>query len=130
MASVQCYKICEQSCQQHKTQQQHGSLGQKVTDLFKGHPNEGTQTQYCSKKTEVISQSGNLVSKSETKKCNQTFNNSGASSTTVKCQGRNRRQHKRNNLFQKIKDGISGHSSDSSSDESDSDNEHCHNRKN
>lgn len=119
MASVECHKTCEESCQQQK--RQHESLGQKVSELFKGnhhrHSNEGTQTHttaQCYTQTEVLSQSsGHLVAKTETTQCTQT-------------QGTSRRQHKRN-LFQKIKDGLTGHSSDSSS-ESDSDNENCPNR--
>jgi hypothetical protein len=56
----------------------------------------------------------------------------GTTTTAANCHGKNRRvrEHKRN-MFQRIKDGVSGHSSDSgsSSDESDSDNENRRNRK-
>jgi len=148
MASAQCYKTCEQSCQQknqHHQQQQHSIFGQKVPELFKGHqnrhPNDGTQNYtQCYGQTEVIYQPSHLA-KHQTNRnnCNQTRHNHAATGTTfatgtttaAKCQGRNRREHKRNNMFQRIKDGISGHSSDSgsSSDESDSDNENRCNRK-
>jgi len=140
MASAQCYKTCEQSCQQknHHQQQQHSSIGQKVTDLFKGHrnhhPSEGTQTQYYSQ-TEVIYQPEH-VAKHQTNTCNRnhhaaTGTTFATGTTTATCQGRNRREHKRNNMFQRMKDGVSGHNSDSgsSSDESDSDNENRRNRK-
>ncbi|KEH21207.1 hypothetical protein MTR_8g099365 [Medicago truncatula] len=144
MASTQCYKTCEQSCQQknHHHQQQHSSIGRKVTDLFglgghhNRHANDGTQnhTQYYSQ-TEVIYQPGH-VAKHQTNTCNRnhhaaTGTTFATSNTTATCQGRNRREHKRNNMFQRMKDGVSGHNSDSgsSSDESDSDNENCRNRK-
>ncbi|KAJ1408221.1 hypothetical protein SESBI_23759 [Sesbania bispinosa] len=128
MASVQCYKTCEESCQQKN---QHNSFGQKVSDLFKGHnrhSKEGTQTHaQCYSQTEVLSQSGHVVAKSTQTQCTQTQTTAG---TTTKCQGRGRREHKRN-LLQKIKDGLSGHSSDSSSSESESesDDENCSKRK-
>ncbi|KAL5052873.1 hypothetical protein RYX36_033555 [Vicia faba] len=138
MASSQCYKTSEQSCQQ-KTHhhQQHSSIGQKVTDLFKGHHNDGTQTktEYYSE-TDVIYQPG-YVAKNQSNTCNGTRHNHAATGTTVvtattaaKYQGRNRKEKR--NMFQKIKDGISGHSSDSgsSSDECDSDNENRRHRKN
>ncbi|PNX73426.1 hypothetical protein L195_g029327 [Trifolium pratense] len=140
MASAQCYKTCEQSCQQqnhhHHQQQQHSSIGQKITGLF-GHHNEGTQTKtQCHSQTEVIYQPGH-VAKNQTSQCNQTSANhvhtaNGTTTTAANCQGKNRRvrEHKKN-MFQRIKDGVSGHSSDSgsSSDESDSDNENRRNRK-
>ncbi|XP_061337893.1 uncharacterized protein LOC133284805 [Gastrolobium bilobum] len=124
MASVQCYKTCEESCQQKS---QHSSLGQKVSELFKGHHNQQpkTQTQCCSQ-TEVLSQSGHLTAITQTQCCQtETTHTNG---TPTKSQGRRtKREHKRN-LFQKMKDGLSGHSSDSSSD-SESDNENCQKRK-
>ncbi|CAK8579322.1 unnamed protein product [Lathyrus sativus] len=145
MASVQCYKTCEQSCQHknnyHQQQQQHSSIGQKVTVLFKGHHNDGTQTktEYYSE-TDVIYQPG-YVAKNHSNTCNRTSHNRNhnhaATGTTIvtgttaeKCQGRNRKE--RRNMFQRMKDGISGHSSDSgsSSDECDSDNEYRRHRKN
>ncbi|CAL5214929.1 unnamed protein product [Lathyrus oleraceus] len=139
MASAQCYKTCEQSCQQkahHNHQQQHSSIGQKVTDLFKGHHNDGTQTktEYYSE-TDVIYQPG-YVAKNQSNTCNRHNHAATATATTVvtgttvaKCQGRNRKEKR--NMFQRIKDGISGHSSDSgsSSDECDSDNENRRHRK-
>ncbi|KAI5383469.1 hypothetical protein KIW84_070741 [Lathyrus oleraceus] len=167
MASAQCYRTCEQSCQHknHHHQQQHSSIGQKVTDFYKGHHNDGTQyyqqqqqhssighkadfykghhndgtqtkTEYYSE-TDVIYQPG-YVAKNQSNTCNQTRHNHNhaATGTTIvtgttaeKCQGRNRRE--RRNMFQRIKDGISGHSSDSgsSSDECDSDNENRRHRK-
>ena len=144
MASAQCYKTCEQSCQQkNQHQQQHSSIGHKVTDLFGGHhnrhANDGRQNRtQCYSQTEVIYQPGH-VAKHQTNSCNQTRYNHAATGTTfaigtttaAKSQGRNRREHKRNNMFQRIKDGISGHNSDSgsSSDESDSDTENRCNRK-
>ena len=118
MASVQCNKTCEESCQQKN---QHSSLGQKVSDLFKGHHHQAethTHTQ-CSSQTKVQSQQGHA-----TTQCYQ----SQTHATNGACHGRTRRQHKNKNLVQKIKDGLSGHSSDSSS-ESDSDDEKCRNRK-
>ncbi|XP_058736014.1 uncharacterized protein LOC131608094 [Vicia villosa] len=138
MASAQCYKTCEQSCQ-HKNQyqyqqQQHSSIGHKLTDFYKGHHNDGTNSQYYSQK-EVIYQPGH-VDKYQSNSYNQTRYNHAASGTTIvtgttaaKCQGRNRKE--RRNMFQRIKDGISGHSSDSgsSSDECDSDNENRRHRK-
>ncbi|CAL5214931.1 unnamed protein product [Lathyrus oleraceus] len=137
MASAQCYKSCEQSCQ-HKNnyhqQQQHSSIGHKVTDFYKGHHNDGTNSQ-CYSQTEVIYQPGH-ASKYQSNTCNQTRYNHTATGPTIvtgttaaKCQGRNRRE--RRNMFQRMKDGISGHSSDSgsSSDECDSDNENRRHRK-
>jgi hypothetical protein len=147
MASAQCYRTCEQSCQQqnhhqqqqqhhHQQQQQHSSIGQKISGLF-GHRDEGTQTKtQCYKQTEVIYQPGH-VAKNQTSQCTRTNANhvhaaNGTTTTAANCQGKNRRvrEHKRN-MFQRIKDGVSGHSSDSgsSSDESDSDNENRRNRK-
>ncbi|KAK7358534.1 hypothetical protein VNO77_00466 [Canavalia gladiata] len=124
MASVQCQKTCEESSQQKR---QHGSFGEKISEFFKGHqhhdhPNDGTKThtQYYSQ-TEVVSQSGHLTSKTQTQ-CS-------CSNTDTKGQGRNTKQNKKS-LFQKIKDGLSGHSSESESEsDSDSDNENRHKRK-
>ncbi|CAK8579320.1 unnamed protein product [Lathyrus sativus] len=134
MASAQCYKTCEQSCQ-HKNhsqqQQQHSSIGQKLTGLFKGHHNDGTQTktEYYSE-TDVIYQPGYVAKNHSNHNHAATGTTVVTSTTAAKCQGRNRKEKR--NMFQRMKDGISGHSSDSgsSSDECDSDNEYrCH-RKN
>ncbi|CAI8619557.1 unnamed protein product [Vicia faba] len=97
MASARCYKTCEQSCQQksHNHQQQHSSIGQKVTDLYNGHHNDGTQTktQYYSE-TDVIYQPGYVV-KNQSNTCNGTRHNHTATGTTAaKCQGRNRKEEK------------------------------------
>ncbi|CAL0331000.1 unnamed protein product [Lupinus luteus] len=132
MASVQCYKTCEQSCQQKN---QHESLGQKVAGLFKGqhsdHSNAAiqTQTQCCTQTQVHSSHSGHAIAKTQTTQCCSTQIKTDAHATgATDCHGRNRREHNRN-LVQKIKDGLSGHSSDTSSD-SESDNENCHKRKN
>jgi len=70
MASAQCYKICEQSCQQKNQhqhqQQQHSLFRQEVPDLFKGHqnrhPNDVTQNHtQCYSQTEVIYQPNHLA---------------------------------------------------------------------
>ncbi|RDX83921.1 hypothetical protein CR513_35111, partial [Mucuna pruriens] len=123
MASVQCHKTCEESCQQKS---QHGSFGQKVSEFFKGHHNhstEGTITHtQCSSQTKVLSHSGHFTTKTQTQ-CNCTQTQNTHSNTIAH---RPRREHKRG-LVQKIKDRLSDHSTDDSS--SDSDNENCHKRK-
>lgn len=125
MASIQCHKPCEDKSHHDG---HGGSFGQKLTGLFKGnhhHSNEATKThtQYY-KQTDVLSQSGHVTAKSGTHNCIQ---------PRTATYPRTKREHKVT-LFQKIKDGVSGHSSDdncSSGSESgsDSDNENCRKRK-
>ncbi|KAJ1386077.1 hypothetical protein SESBI_41119 [Sesbania bispinosa] len=109
MASVQC---------QEKTQ--HSSFGQKVSDLFKGHHHSASS---CTQ-TKVHSQarhSHTTIKTSQTDQCYQ-------ANKSHRIRG-----HKKN-LIQRVKDGLSGHSSDSgtsseSESESDSDDEKCQNRR-
>ncbi|MED6154460.1 hypothetical protein PIB30_112773, partial [Stylosanthes scabra] len=66
MASVQCYKTCQETCQQKNAQssltcQQNthhqSSFGHKITDMFKGHHNNGaTATQTHAKYAQCHSQ--------------------------------------------------------------------------
>ena len=171
MASVQCYRTCQESCQQES---HHGSLGQKVSDMFKGHHNHhnaATQSQtHCYGQSQMLphshsghhnqysagtqthtqgygqnqmlpqSHSGHAATTkmtqteyhySQTQKTTQGIA-TGIGGSSRKCHGRSRREHKQGSMFQKIKDGLSGHSSDScgsSDSESDSDNENCHRRR-
>ncbi|QCD85118.1 hypothetical protein DEO72_LG2g5477 [Vigna unguiculata] len=117
MASAQCHKTCEQTCQQKN---QHTSFGQKVSGFFKGHhshSNEVTHTTQCTSQTKVLSHSGHSTTKTETQ-CSCT-----------KTQTNNKRGHKKG-LVQNIKDRLSEHDgSSSSSSDSESDNENCRKRK-
>ncbi|KAJ7961853.1 Cold-shock protein [Quillaja saponaria] len=124
MASAQCYKPASESCQQKN------SLGQKVTDIASSVvKHHGPTPNHCHSKTQVQSYPNNTTTNTQTHSYSQTHT-IDPPATTSPCQGKARRTHKRN-LFQKIKDGLSGHSSDSSSSsESDNDNEKCEKRKN
>ncbi|MED6166764.1 hypothetical protein PIB30_112620 [Stylosanthes scabra] len=211
MASVQCYKTCQETCQQQKTQSSlscqqkthHGqsSFGHKVSDMFKGHHNGATATQthansqchsqcrganhhsacsYVHTHTQqgygaanhhnngphhgASHQNGCSKSHTHTQSCggaNHHHNNGGhhggshhhngggygmttkssetdyfhsetKTTTANRCSnGTSKKEHKSGGMFQKIKNGLSGHSDSSSSDsESDSDNENkCRSRR-
>ncbi|KAK7369774.1 hypothetical protein VNO80_11819 [Phaseolus coccineus] len=154
MASAQCYKTREQTYQQKN---QHPSIGQKVSELFKGHhnhpnevkhttqcssqtklhshsehhnhPNEFKHTTQCSSQTKLHSHSGHSTTKTGAQcSCSKTL-------TNTKSQDTYKRGHKKG-LVQNIKDRFSEHdgssssSSESESDSgSDSDNENCRKRK-
>jgi len=119
MASTQCYKPCEQTCQQKN---QNASFGQKVSDFFKGHHNHSSEVTHtstqCSSHTKTFSHSGHSTTKTETQcGCPKTQTNA------------NKRGHKKG-LVQNIKDRFSEHDgSSSSSSDSESDDENCRKRK-
>ncbi|KAM4123189.1 hypothetical protein ACB094_01G141400 [Castanea mollissima] len=129
MASMQCYKPSNETCQQKCHE---NSLGQKVPEMA-GHvlvlkgKNPGSETSsqtYCKSQTEIQAQykSQSIIPDHTTSKTQtQCY-----SQTQTKKRGEHKKKERRN-LLQKIKDGLSGHSSDSSgsSSESDSDNDNC-----
>lgn len=148
MASIQCSKPAEQTCNQG---QQSQSLGQKmsemVTSVFKkeqthqGHTTAQCHCQTTEYKTQTHSSGQTLshgMTKTQTVCAVQTNGQEahgpglGLATTNSAKSRRNSRsgEHRRRGLLQKIKDGISGHSdSGSSSSESDSDDEKCGRKK-
>ncbi|KAJ9173708.1 hypothetical protein P3X46_016818 [Hevea brasiliensis] len=137
MASAQCCKPAEQTCNQG---QQNHSLGQKVSDLvtsvFKkdqthqGHTTSHCPTQCSSHTTEHKTQTVCVGQTNGHEAHDQGLGH--ANSNGAKCNSKSRRgERKKRGLLQKIKDGISGHSdSGSSSSESDSDDDKCGKNKN
>ncbi|XP_012084598.1 uncharacterized protein LOC105643966 [Jatropha curcas] len=126
MASVQCYKPAEQTCnnQCHQNQQNH-TLGHKMSEMVSSVFKKD-QTPHC--------QTQSTITKTHTHTHGQTAQ-SLATGNVNNCHGKTRRnngEHKRRGLLQKIKDGISGQSdSDScSSSDSESDDEKCGRKKN
>ncbi|XP_050269029.1 uncharacterized protein LOC126713336 [Quercus robur] len=146
MASMQCYKpsneICQQKCHEN-------SLGQKVPEIashteiqaqYKSqsitpdHTMSKTQTQ-CYSQTQTKQVDQGLAKAQSTQCMSQTHATNG-----MTCEGNTKKRgepkkKERRNLLQKIKDGLSGHSSDSSSSsssesDSDNDNRKCEKRKN
>ena len=132
MASMQCYKpsneICQQKCHEN-------SLGQKVPEIasqteilahyksqsiIPDHTMSKTQTQcYSQTQTKQVDQG---LAKAQSTQC---MSQTHATEGNTKKRGEHKKKERRN-LLQKIKDGLSGHSSDSSSSsESDSDNDNC-----
>lgn len=143
MASMQCYKpsneICQQKCHEN-------SLGQKVPEIashteiqaqYKSqsitpdHTMSKTQTQ-CYSQTQTKQVDQGLAKAQSTQCMSQTHATNG-----MTCEGNTKKRgepkkKERRNLLQKIKDGLSGHSSDSSSSsesDSDNDNRKCEKRK-
>ncbi|XP_050378932.1 uncharacterized protein LOC126796212 [Argentina anserina] len=138
MASIQCHRpanqACQQICQKPSSNHQSSSLGQKVSEMA-GFLKGGVHRMHGQPHTTTTCYSQQTVTyrNSEHQGLNGPKHHGGGTSTTngvMACNGKtkktrgDRHQKERDgrNLFQKIKDGISGDSSCSDS-ESDSDNE-------
>ncbi|PRQ17453.1 hypothetical protein RchiOBHm_Chr7g0195171 [Rosa chinensis] len=140
MASIQCYKPANEACQQkcHKaSSNQSSSLGQKVSEMasflkggghrMHGQPHTTTTTEcYSQTVTYKTSENQGLGGPKHRVGC--------TTDAVVVCDGKTKKtrgnRHTKDrdsrNLFQKIKDGISG---DSSCSDSESDSDHEGNRK-
>ncbi|XP_021668691.2 uncharacterized protein LOC110656310 [Hevea brasiliensis] len=153
MASIQCCKPAEQSCNHG----QQNALSEMVSSVFKkeqthqGHTTSHCQIQCCSHTTATGQKNETHCScqtlsrgmpKTQTACVSQTTGHEApgqglalATTNRTKCHRKSRSgEHKKRVLLQKIKDGISGHSdsdsSSSSSSESNSDDDKCGKNKN
>ncbi|XP_021894836.1 uncharacterized protein LOC110812377 [Carica papaya] len=148
MASMQCQKPAGGACHGHE----HSSLGKKVSELVSGlgfksshdenkHKESGQQgyttvgTQ-CYSKTQYYDNGTTKTQSCYSEKLvapvplgghekEQKFD--GQQHHGVRCHGEKRGERKKKGLFERIKDRISG---DSSSSESESDDDHCGEKKN
>ncbi|GAU32619.1 hypothetical protein TSUD_71670 [Trifolium subterraneum] len=136
---TQCYSQTEVKYQPgHVAKNQTSQCNQtRANHVHAANGTTTNATNQCNQTHTNHVHAANGTTTNATNQCNRTHANhvhtaNGTTTTAANCQGKNRRvrEHKRN-MFQRIKDGVSGHSSDSgsSSDESDSDNENRRNRK-
>ncbi|KAK3228011.1 hypothetical protein Dsin_007873 [Dipteronia sinensis] len=95
MASMQCYKPVEKTCNQVNCPPM---------------TNQGHNSNHCS------------MDQNKTHHCTNLQSCAPNNGTAMSCHGRTKTRTKKKSLLQRIKDGISGDSSDSS--DSESDNEH------
>lgn len=121
MASLQCVKPSNETCQQKSNERSAGQEVSKMTTLVVDQVfHHGSLT---TSQTHPQPLSGQSCPAKETLSKTKTCYQSQAKNGTA-CKGKTKKKE-RKNLLQKIKDGISGNSSssDSCSSESDSDND-------
>ncbi|XP_012086745.1 uncharacterized protein LOC105645689 [Jatropha curcas] len=133
MASVQCYKPAQQTC--NNQGHQNHSFGHKMSEMV-GSSFKKDHTPQCQTQRPVTKTQTHTHCSSQTAFHGQTAQGHATGNVT-NCHGKTRRnngERRNRGLLQKIKDGISGHSdsdSDScSSSDSESDGEKCGRKRN